>query len=548
MASHDSEFKPAKVDAPQAPSGPASGSGAAQEASHDIIASRPQFTNLGLDGVKKMVANSNPEEVGNVAGGWKKVRVSLVGDDWNSGIKKHFDDAVTKVLQTWHGSSADQFAKQAQKISDNFANLAPYPHNTGHVLEQIADRLAKVKGLVEGVKEPSTLERAADRLHDFSTSGTGKIAAFVPGGAGVAAVSDMLGITGDGRDDSGLNRDLANPKMSIWDAMNKNRDNLSIDRERQLQAAHYMEQLATTYRAGTTALGGVPRYDDGSIKKPENNGDGGGGTIPPIGPFGPTPTGPSGGTSAPKIPGLKGGGYTTPQPLEPPRPNGINGGIGDIPKTPATPIKTGLEGLSGGTGLGTGGAGGIGGGLGGGIGTGGLGSGSGVGAGSGAGIGGSGMPGAIGGIGGAMGGARGGAMGGARGGAGAGAGAGARGGRPGMPGMGGAAAGGKGAGAKGGGAAGKGSALARQKGGVVGGKGGKTGAGAQGGSGLHRSRGGTQKGATGGRRPAGMAGAHGANGAKGKDKGNENGQRPDYLVEDEETWTPERNVAPKVIE
>ena len=56
------------------------------------------------------------------------------------------------------------------------------------------------------------------------------------------------------------------------------------------------------------------------------------------------------------------------------------------------------------------------------------------------------------------------------------------------------------------------------------------------------------QGATGGRRPAGMAGAHGAHGAKGKDKGGENGQRPDYLVEDEETWTPERNVAPKVIE
>ncbi|MFE7294526.1 hypothetical protein [Streptomyces sp. NPDC057579] len=513
------------------------------------MASRPQFTGQGLEGLKKMVANSNPEEVGNVAGGWKKVRNSLVGEDWNSGIKKHFDDAVTKVLQTWHGSSADQFAKQAQKISQNFANLAPYPHNTGHVLEQIAERLAQAKGFVEGVKEPSTLERAADRLHDFSTSGTGKIAAFVPGGAGVAAVSDMLGITGDGRDDSGLNKDLANPKMSIWDAMNKNRDNLSIDRERSLQAAHYMEQLATTYRAGVKALGnGKSQIDDGDRIRPPGDGSNGDGTMPPFVPFGPTPSGPNGGAPAPKIPGMKGSGYQTPPAMDTPKLHGVEGGVGSLPKPPATPIKTGLEGLSGGTGLGTGGAGGLGGGLGGGIGTGGLGSGSGVGAGSGAGVGGSGMPGAIGGIGGAMGGARGGAGGGARGSAGAGAGAGARGGRPGMPGMGGAAAGGKGAGAKGGGAAGKGSALARQKGGVVGGKGGKTGAGAQGGSGLHRSRGGTQKGATGGRRPAGMAGAHGANGAKGKDKGNENGQRPDYLVEDEETWTPERNVAPKVIE
>ena len=44
-----------------------------------------------------------------------------------------------------------------------------------------------------------------------------------------------------------------------------------------------------------------------------------------------------------------------------------------------------------------------------------------------------------------------------------------------------------------------------------------------------------------------MMGAPGAHGGKGEGKG-QNGQRPDYLVEDEETWTPERNVAPKVIE
>ncbi len=44
-----------------------------------------------------------------------------------------------------------------------------------------------------------------------------------------------------------------------------------------------------------------------------------------------------------------------------------------------------------------------------------------------------------------------------------------------------------------------------------------------------------------------MAGMPGAHGGKGKEKG-PNGERPDYLVEDEETWTPERNVAPKVIE
>ncbi|MFI0903270.1 hypothetical protein ACH4TE_06925 [Streptomyces sioyaensis] len=538
MASKDSEFKPAKVQVPEPPKKAAKGSGEAQEVGHDVIASRPQFTEKGLNDLKQMVAGANPTEVGNVAKGWRDVRVALVGEGWDGGIKKHFDDAVQKVLQTWHGSSADQFAASAQKISENFANLALYPHNTGEVLRQIGDNLKDVQKFVDEVKEPSGWESKEDWLADKASSGVGKGAAIgntiMPGGGG-ALVGGLVGgmVGGDGRDDSQLKVDLQNPKMSIWDAMNKNRTSLSLGKERQLQAAHYMEQLGTTYRSGVKAMGTVPPFDDGSVKRPEHDGDGGG-AIPGIGAFGPMPSTPRTGAPTGKMPGMKGGGYTTPQPMEPPRPHGIDGGVGSVPKAPAPHIGTGLDGLQGGTGPGIGGAGG--GGVGGGVGTGGLGAGSGsVGAGSGPGVGGSGAPGMVGGIG----------AGGARAG-GAGAGAGARGGRAGMPGMGGAAGAGKGAGAKG--AGGKGSALARQKGGVVGGKGGKLGAGGQGGSGLHRSRGGTQQGASGGRRPAGMAGAHGAHGAKGKDKGGENGQRPDYLVEEEETWTPERNVAPKVIE
>ncbi|WP_406220217.1 hypothetical protein [Streptomyces decoyicus] len=554
MASNDGKFKPAEVHVPKNADPAPSGSGAAQEESYEVGQSRPQFTKLRLNQVKQMVEGSNPGEVGNVAEGWKLVRIKLVGgghdwnaQDWNDGIKKKFDDAVTKVLETWHGHSAEQFAAAAQKISNNFAKLAAYPHNTGYVLHQISEHLADVKKAVADVEEPSELDRIKDRAADGLSSGAGKGAAIgnaiMPGGGGALVGGLIGGMTGgDGRDDTQLNADLANPKMSIFDAVNKNRGSLSIDRERELQAAHYMEQLATTYRAGARALGkpGGPPGRGGR----EDNGDevpdyDGGGPIPPIGPYGPAPSGPKGGTT-PNIPGVKGGGYTSPQPMESPRPHGIDGGVGSIPKTPAPHIGTGLDGLSGGSGLGPGGgtgAGGIGGGVGGGVGTGGLGAGSGSGgAGSGPGMGGAGMPGMVGGAGA-----------GARAG-GAGAGAGARGaGRAGMPGMGGAAGGGaKGAGAKG--AGGKGGAMARQKGGLVGGKGGKAGAAGQGGSGLHRSRGGTQQGATGGRRPAGMAGAHGAHGAKGKDKGGENGQRPDYLVEDEETWTPERNVAPKVIE
>ncbi|GGN61784.1 hypothetical protein GCM10012285_61150 [Streptomyces kronopolitis] len=558
MASKGSEFKPAKVPVPEPPKKAATGSGEAQEVGHDVITSRPQFTEKGLNDLKQMVSGANPAEVGNVAKGWRDVRVSLVGEGWDGGIKKHFDDAVEKVLKTWHGSSADQFASSAQKISENFANLALYPHNTGEVLRQIGENLKEVQKFVDDVKEPSSWESKEDWLADKATSGVGKGAAIgntiMPGAGGLVGglVGGMVG--GDGRDDSQLKVDLQNPKMSIWDAMDKNRHSLSLGKERQLQAAHYMEQLGTTYRVGVKALGST-RIDDGHIKPPAHDGDDSGGAIPGIGAFGPMPCPPKMGAPTGMAPGMKGGGgYTTPQPMEPPRAHGIDGGIGSVPKAPAPNIGTGLDGLSGGPGLGSGGgagAGGIGAGAGGGVGTGGLGAGAGsIGAGSGAGTGGSGAPGMVGGVG-ATGGARAGGAGAGTRAGGAGAGAGARGGRAGMPGIGGAAGAAKGAGAKGGaGAGGKGGALARQKGGVIGGKGGKLGAAGQGGSGLHRSRGGTQQGAGagGGRRPAGMAGAHGAHGAKGKDKKGENGERPDYLVEEEETWTPERNVAPKVIE
>ncbi|MFJ6747635.1 hypothetical protein ACIQNI_05455 [Streptomyces sp. NPDC091266] len=527
MTSDNSGFKAAEVKPP------ANTGGSAAPDTGGVASSRPQFTNLRLNQVKDMVSGANPGEVHNVAEGWNKVRVSLVGEDWNSGIKKHFDDAVTKVLQSWHGHSAEQFAVAAQKISENFANLAPYPHNASHVMKQIGDNLQKVKTAVESVEEPSWLESKADRLADLAGSGSGK-AGIILGPVGGAAAK-MLG-AGDGRDDSGLNADLQNPNTSIYDAMAKNRGNLSLDRERELQAAHYMEQLATTYRAGTKAMAS-PRVEDDRIKPPEQPTDGGG-ALPVIAPFGPKPSSPNPGGGGGKVPGLTGSGIATPPSMEAPRPNGIDGGIGSIPKSPAPNVGTGLDSLGGGGGgLGGGGSALSGGGAGGGgLGAGGLGAGGGAGSGAGGG--------SASGIGGGIGGGMAGGVAGR--GGGAGAGAGARGGRAGMPGMGGGAGAGKGAGAKG--AGGGRGALARQKGGVVGGKGGKLGGAGQGGSGLHRSSGGTQKGATGGRRPAGMSGAPGAHGGKGKDNKGENGQRPDYLVEDEETWTSERNVAPKVIE
>jgi hypothetical protein len=88
------------------------------------------------------------------------------------------------------------------------------------------------------------------------------------------------------------------------------------------------------------------------------------------------------------------------------------------------------------------------------------------------------------------------------------------------------------------------------RGGVVGGtpkSGAGAGRGTAGGSGLHSSRGAAGKGASAVRK-GGIAGVPGSRTGRRKEDEQREGERPDYLVEDEETWTPETNAAPRVIE
>ncbi|MFF4601163.1 hypothetical protein ACFY12_00185 [Streptomyces sp. NPDC001339] len=476
------------------------------------------FAEMDMDTMKAMVKASNPTEVHNVSRGWSDVHNQLVGGS-GGGVKGAFDAAVKEVLQSWHGASAEKFKAQAQKISKKIADGASYADYTSRAMKNAANVLEQLKPDIESMEKPSG------------------------GNSFVNWVQD-----GGSRDDAGLKRDLANPNKTTQQALDNNTDSLSAGKEQQLRMAVKMEQLGAAYVSQAKAMGtwkGKTRVDDSENYPGPPSGD----PAPAI-PM-PMPTGSSGThkVGSPSIsgmgkgPGCSPGGIKAPK-MPAPHTPGISGGIGSPQpgKGAFTPhVNTGLDGFtppSGGAG-GTG-AGGIGGGLNaGGTGGGSLGGGPGT---SGIGGGGAGL------IGGGAAGA-GGAGAGARGGAAGASGAGARGGRSGMPGMAGAAGGGKGAGGKGVGGAGRGGVMARQKGGVIGAGSGKSGAAGQGGSGLHRSRGGAQAGAGGeGRRPAGMPGAHGMHGAKGKDSKGQKGERPDYLVEDEETWASERNVAPKVIE
>ncbi|MFF2927915.1 hypothetical protein ACFVTP_36920 [Streptomyces celluloflavus] len=494
------------------------------------------FAEMDMDTMKAMVKASNPGEVHNVSRGWKDVHTQLVGGS-GGGIKGTFDAAVNEVLQHWEGPAAEKFRTQAQKISKKISDGALYADYTSTAMGNAAKVLEQLKPDIESMEKPSAANKAINWLED-----------------------------GGRRDDSGLKNDLKNPGMSTADALDRNSGSLSAGKEQQLRMAVKMEQLGAAYVSQAKSMGSwATRRHVGDREDYPGPPDGDPPTAIPM----PIPTGSSGPkkVGSPSISGLgKGPGFSAGG-IKSPGDPGISGGIGSPQPGKGSLIPhvgTGLDSFnppgtgSGGGGIGgggigsgltgVGGSGGVGGGS---IGSSGVGGGGGsgvlgTGPGSGVGIGVGGLPGK----GGRAPGAGGAGVGKSGSGAGAGGGAGGAGarggGRAGMPGMGGAAGAGKGAGAKGAGA-GRGAALARQKGGVIGSGGGKASGAGQGGSGLHRSRGGAQAGAAaGGRRPAGM-GAPGAHGAKNKEKA-QNGERPDYLVEDEETWASERSVAPKVIE
>ncbi|MBB1244780.1 hypothetical protein GL263_14565 [Streptomyces durbertensis] len=467
------------------------------------------FANLDVSTMKAMVGAANPTEVLNVAKGWEDLCILLVGSSkggGTGGIHKDFTTAVKKVLNDWQGDAADRFKEEAEKIRKKLFDASEYARYTHLAMQNVGTVLKDIKAKVESMEEPGDLESAADKLAD------GK------------------------RDDSGLKRDLA-AGMSTEQALQRNAGSLSLKKEWQLEVAVYMERLGSAYNSQAKAMGTWQKR-----KKDLDNEDGYPGSpggiapVPAVLPPGGAAVKPAG--LRPGATGPNGPGFTPPSGIGSQRPDGITGGVGtNKPGTgingpsgvnsPISQVGTGLNGVSpNSTGLGGGGAGLSGAGLGGGVG----------GAGTGAGASGTGaMPGGIGGAGAARGaGSRIGGAGGRVGGAGR---------MGGMPGMGGAGAGAGGVG-KGGGS-GRG-ALAKTRGGVVGAAG-KPGAGAQGGSGLHRSRGGSQAGKGGTSRGAGMMGAPGARGAAGNEDKNRK-DRPDYLVEDEETWTTKRNVAPRVIE
>lgn len=507
-----------------------------------------EFRSKFAEEIKSMLDGASVEKVRDVAENWQDVHDELVGKDGKGGVKKTFDDAVAKVLKGWTGDAADKFYVRAQKISKNLANGAPYAQATANAIGAAAEDLQKaITAMLKIDWSPPTVTNQVytEEIMKKALQGDGKIPPPVNDWEYLEYWHDGKGnLTGKIEAYKRAKTDM-DAGMSTADVLDKYEDvsgmyGLPFFLRQGLRASAVMEPLAKSYAAKAKEMDLPPPVEKDEIPPRGKGGKEGGGNIGGIGD----------GLDGSDIGSRLGGGIGSTDP-------GSRADLGaarksDLPSLavdklpdgteykPGSQTGTGLESISsGGSALNSGGNGGLGS-----VGTAGVGSGAGLGTGA---------PGAVAGIGGptgagpaGVGGTAG--RGGGRLGTGPSAtnsssGAGSRGGM--APGMGGAAgAGGAGAGKTGGSQRGL---SARRAGGIVGRAGGGSAAAAeQGGTGLHRSRGATGAGGQGARGP-GLVGAPGTAGGA-RSGGRRNESRPDYMAEDEETWVPKRNSAPRVIE
>ncbi len=496
------------------------------------------FSSMTLEKLKAMVRDAQPDKVDEIADHWMHVHDQMAGDAPDGSVRDLLDKAVADVLEYWHGTAADAFAARARILSKSLKNGSLYAKNTAHTLKAAAIDLREAK-------------RAVTELQD--TESEVKDGNVIT--AGISFVKDGVDKVGDAmsRDDSGLKHDVSKG-MNAGEALSKHADTLSRGREIALQAAAHMEKLGASYNLKARNLQGPGKIEpDKPVSAPDSMvppPDVAAAMVPVV--ASPRKAGPSsGGRRAAGGSPSAGGGVASPRPGQSGGAAEGSAGPGARPSAPKAPLPgTALDGVRGGVpnptnspGAGPGGA----------V----IGRNPGE---FGSGPGGPVMPpggqppiGGRGPLGGRT--TRPGTPGvpstppGGR----AGSGKSAVPGAPGQPGQTGrppiGGAGGPGASGRGE-TRGRQGGFARRPGGVVGepSKPAVPGRGAQGGSGLHRSRGGAlNSGPEGASRARGpMAVPPGGRSAR-DEKEKRGSSRPDYLVEDEDTWASQRDVVPGVI-
>ncbi|WP_406124209.1 hypothetical protein OHQ89_19325 [Streptomyces canus] len=423
-------------------------------------------------------------------------------DEMKGMVRHARPDLVEGVVTGWKGVQAQlstiqrDFEKEVARIQEHWKGAAAdgFAAKATQVSKSIGDTAKYAEHTALAMANASAI--------------LGKVQPEVMAMEKPGRVSSFLNSAGDGftRSGEGTDKDIATG-MGAQEVLDRNDDDLSAGREAQLRMAAKMETLGAAYNSQAKAMGSWNKRPSPHDESDDYPGDPGG--------ISPTPVVMPTARSSRSLQSVSSGTAQSAQTGTISRsksvapPSGVTGGA-HKPTAPTQNTGTAIDGFSGGR-TGTspiGGTGAVGGGS---AGSGGSGGGAGI-------------------VSGAVGGAVG--AGTARG----------------MAGRAGAASMAGRAGAVGAGGAGRVGGTAR--GGVVGGTP-KTGAGAgrgtAGGSGLHSSRGAAGRTASAVRK-GGIAGAPGARTGRGKDEERREGERPDYLVEDEETWAPKTNAAPRVIE
>ncbi|MGC0400856.1 uncharacterized protein YukE [Streptomyces sp. SAI-126] len=424
-------------------------------------------------------------------------------DEMQAMVRHARPDLVEGVVAGWKGVQAQlttiqrDFEKEVARIQEHWKGAAAdgFAEKAKQVSKSIGDT-AKYSG--------HTSLAMANAAYTLGKVKDDVLAMEKPG-----AVSSFFNSAGDGftRSGEGTDKDIAAGK-DAQEVLDRNHDDLSAGREAQLAMAAKMETLGASYNSQAKAMGSWNRKPPIESEK-DYPGDPGG--------ISPTPVA-TASTASPRSPQKASVGATrhaqtgtVSQSRSVTSPSDITGEAHQSTASVRN-VGTAIDGISGGhTGTPTVSGGGF---VGGGSAGGGVGGGAGF-VGGGAGV-----------VGGVAGTARGAMIG-----------------RPGVGGMAGRAGTGAAGSARPGGSA-------RQSGGISGGTpraGAGTGRGTNGGSGLHDSRGAVGQGASAVRKGEIAGAPHGRNGRP-RDAERRERERPDYLIEDEETWTPQRNVSPRVIE
>ncbi|WP_274913743.1 hypothetical protein [Streptomyces sp. WZ-12] len=187
------------------------------------------FPRRELPEMRAMIEHANPGAIETSGRHWRSAADQLGGEDGHGGLRKAFQDAVAHASAHWEGSAAQAFRREAAKVLAKIDRSYQHARNVESTL--IGSRTAGPEvGVAHNLREA---QQAVVRLQLAAAAHTAE-----PPPA----------------DGGQLARDLANPKLDTRMALELNRATLPPGKQRQLEAAVVMDELAAHYDAQGTRL------------------------------------------------------------------------------------------------------------------------------------------------------------------------------------------------------------------------------------------------------------------------------------------------------